>query len=192
MLALALAFGATNGDFDVVVLFSDAAREGPNPGTFESTKPEILAESEVLKKSSTDLLAALPEDLNADEPREQLQRHVHWLEHWIRRDKPQSCIHDPADILAYDLPGVMSAFDRWYETTAAPHPELANRLRRHIQSGDMASAVREGFAAWKTRVVEMFGLPDDVGTAQQHRRELEDAWSRAERRQNPGKIAPLE
>ena len=28
--------------------------------------------------------------------------------------------------------------------------------------------------------------------ANQHRRELEEAWYRAERRQNPGKIAPLE
>ena len=28
--------------------------------------------------------------------------------------------------------------------------------------------------------------------AKQHRRELEDAWRRAERRQNPGKIAPLD
>ena len=28
--------------------------------------------------------------------------------------------------------------------------------------------------------------------ARQHRRELQDAWQRAERRQNPGKIAPLE
>ena len=28
--------------------------------------------------------------------------------------------------------------------------------------------------------------------AKQYRRELEEAWSRAERRQNPGKIAPLE
>ena len=28
--------------------------------------------------------------------------------------------------------------------------------------------------------------------AKQHRRELQDAWQRAERRQNPGKIAPLE
>ncbi len=28
--------------------------------------------------------------------------------------------------------------------------------------------------------------------ANQHRRELEEAWRRAERRQNPGKIAPLD
>ena len=28
--------------------------------------------------------------------------------------------------------------------------------------------------------------------AKQHRRELEEAWRRAERRQHPGKIAPLE
>ena len=124
----------------------------------------------MLKKSSTGLLAALPDDLDADEPREQLQRHVHWIEQWIRRDQPESCLHDPADILAYDLPGVMSAFDHWYETTATPHPELANRLRRHIQSGDMASAVREGFAVWKTRVVEMYGLPDDVDGSRLARR----------------------
>ena len=28
--------------------------------------------------------------------------------------------------------------------------------------------------------------------AKQHRRELQDAWQRAERREHPGKIAPLE
>ena len=28
--------------------------------------------------------------------------------------------------------------------------------------------------------------------AKQHHRELQDSWQRAERRQNPGKIAPLE
>ena len=28
--------------------------------------------------------------------------------------------------------------------------------------------------------------------AEQHRRELEEAWRRAERRQDPGKIAPLD
>jgi len=165
----------------ILVLLSRwiAAREEPDPGTFESTKPELLAKLELLKKSSTELLEALPDDLDADEPRGHMKRHVYWLEYWIQRDKPASCLHDPADILDTDLPGIMGAFDHWYDSTAAPHPELASRLRRHIQSGDLASAAREGFAVWKTRVVEMFGLPDDIDGSRLAKRLFDESGAAA-------------
>ena len=138
-----------------------AARDEAALEAFESSKLEILVEVETLKKSSEELLAAIPRTSTSESlARTAPSRCVYRIFH--RKDKPQSCLHDPSDILANDLPAVMSAFDDWYESTAAPHPELASRLRKHIQSGDMTSAVREGFAFWKTRIVKTFDLPDNI------------------------------
>lgn len=155
-------------------------RDEPDLVALGSLKPEILVEVEALKTSSKELLAALPEEVDIGESGGQLDRHVGFIEYWIRRDRPQSCLHDPSDILVNDLPGVMSAFDRWYDATAAPHPELVNRLRRHIQSGDMKSAVRDGFAIWKTRIVELFGLPDDIDGSRLSNRLFDEQGATAE------------
>ncbi len=154
--------------------------DGSSATTFDKLKPDILAECEVLKVATSKLLEALPENLKTSKSCDGLKRHANFIEHWIRKDKPESCLHDPVDILSDDLPGIVRAFDGWYDSKVVPYPELQKRLSRHIQADDMTSAVREGFAFWKTRVVEMFDLSDDIDGSRLATRLFDDLESATE------------
>lgn len=136
---------------------TDSAR-----AAFGDAQPMLLVAAGALRQAVENLMKAMPGDIEMGEHQDLLYRHLHFIDVYLNKEEPAHCLKDPVDILNYDLPGIVDAFDRCYKRTASPHPQFDKQLRRHIEAGDMNAAVREGFAVWKTRIVERWDLPEDL------------------------------
>ena len=60
-----------------------------NPVTSEHSKLEIIRELGELKRVWQEMSNALPGDLKTDDS-SQLDRHIYYIDYWIRRDQPKS------------------------------------------------------------------------------------------------------
>ena len=69
---------------------------------------------------------------------------------------------DPVDILGADVPTVLQCFDEWCHSQAPQDPDLSKRLEPYIKAGQLNAAVRETWAIFKTRMVNMFNLPSTL------------------------------
>lgn len=115
-----------------------------------------------LENAIEDLHAVLPEDVQYAGS---LGRHLMFTRYYLDRKSPDGCAHDADDILHRDLPLLLERFDDWYQTQSRLDLELLRRLEAFTQSAHVNSAVREGWAAFKTRSVESLGLSEDVDGA---------------------------
>ncbi len=112
-------------------------------------------------------LAQAVEALQAALPKEvrhvgHLGRHLMFTRHYLDKKSPDNCAHDAADILHRDLPLVLERFDAWYEAQSRLDPALIQQLEAFTQLAHVNSAVREGWAAFKTRSVGSFDLSQDI------------------------------
>ncbi len=69
---------------------------------------------------------------------------------------------DPVDIVAYDLPDALGLFEEWYERQSPTDSILGTRLEPHITNGQLNAALREAWPVFKTRMVEVFRLADNL------------------------------
>ena len=64
--------------------------------------------------------------------------------------------------MSRDIPGVLKLFERWYDLKSPSDNEFDARLRPHITNGQLNSALREAWPLFKTRMVEAFGLDNEL------------------------------
>ena len=57
---------------------------------------------------------------------------------------------------------MLKEFERWYEQQSPTDTALGDRLYPHITGGQLNPALREAWPLFKTRMVEAFGLTDDL------------------------------
>lgn len=112
-----------------------------------------------LEHAIEELRAVLPEEVRYVG---NLGRHMMFSRHYLERKSPERCIGDAHDILHQDLPLLVAKFDKWYQTQSRLDPDLLKRLEAFTQLAHINSAVRECWAAFKTRNVESFELSESV------------------------------
>ncbi len=114
---------------------------------------------EELNQAVEELRAALPKEVRHVG---HLGRHLMFTRHYPDKKSPDTCAHDAADILLRDLPLVLERFDAWYETQSRLDAALILQLEAFTQLAHVNSAVREGWAAYKSRSVGGFDLSQDI------------------------------
>ena len=115
-----------------------------------------------MEQAIEELRAVLPEEVrNAGK----LGRHLEFTRDYLRKKSPDSCAHDADDILHHDLPLLIERFDAWYLAQSRLDPELLQRLEAFTQLAHVNSAVREGWASFKTRSVGCFDLSENIDGA---------------------------
>ena len=117
-----------------------------------------------LRNSVDKLLTALPPDAReaVHEGRSGLLRHLSFIEYWLGKNSPIGCTQDPIDIARRDLPAVLALFDEWYERHSSGSTELPDRLAPFITTGQLNAAVREAWAIFKSRLVDLFEVSDEL------------------------------
>ena len=113
-----------------------------------------------LRRAVEKLLSALPSD--ADINSHSLRRHLAWIDRRLKENAPSLCAPDPIDIVRSDIPGVLNQFDKWYASQTDLDQDLSARLMPFIESGQMDAAVRAAWPIFKTRMVDRFGISEEI------------------------------
>ena len=58
--------------------------------------------------------------------------------------------------------GFLKQFDKWYASQLALDQDLSARLMPYIESGQMDAAVRAAWPIFKTRMVDRFGISEEI------------------------------
>ncbi len=124
--------------------------------------PDLQREAASLRSAADELFGALPERVQSEARAGRFYRHIGFIDYWLDKKSPSACIGDPVDILQLDLPEILESFDKWYESQSPTDTALKSRLLPLIANGQLNAAVREVWAVFKTRIVEMFGLPPNL------------------------------
>lgn len=113
-----------------------------------------------LRMAVESLITALPTGVGSVG---ELEQHMAWGRYWIdEKGRPREWGSDARSIVERDLPTVLNAFNDWYATASGVDPELVERLHPFNSVAHINSAIRETWAIFKTRVIEAYGLPDDI------------------------------
>ena len=126
--------------------------------------PSLQRDADRLRASVDKLLTALPSDIReaVQGSRTGLRRHLWFIEHWLGKNDPISCAHDPIDIGKHDLPAALALFDEWYERHSPGSTNLPDRLAPFITTGHLNAAARETWVIFKSRLVDLFELSDEL------------------------------
>lgn len=115
-----------------------------------------------LEQAIDELRTALPEEVRHVG---YLGRHLRFSRIYLGQKSPEQCVGDAHDILHQDLPLLLEKFDDWYQVQSRLDHDLLQRLEAFTHLAHVNSAVRECWAAFKTRSVGSFKLPEDVDGA---------------------------
>lgn len=126
--------------------------------------PDLLREAADLQASVDKLLTALPSDIRnaVQEGRTKIRRHLYFINHWLDESSPAGCVQDPIDIARLDLPALLALFDEWYERQSPGSAQLPDRLAPLVTTGQLNAAVREAWAIFKSRMVDLFRVSDEL------------------------------
>lgn len=89
-----------------------------------------------------------------------LFRHLYFMSRNLARDDPDASAGDIRDICHYDLPEIERAFAEW--TTGKFDAELAEKMKPLLAHREWDSAIRKAFPILKARLVQRFGMPEDI------------------------------
>lgn len=65
-------------------------------------------------------------------------------------------------LCAATYPGVLNQFDKWYASQTDLDQDLSARLMPFIESGQLDAAVRAAWPIFKTRMVDRFGISEEI------------------------------
>ena len=91
-----------------------------------------------------------------------LARHAFWCRHWIDKNRPLSCGSDPHEILERDLPAVIVGFERWYRRQSKIDEVFTQRMAPFGKSELINSSIREAWTVFKTEIVDILDLPNNL------------------------------
>ena len=129
------------------------------PGAVEKYLPDLRSTAASLCTAVDKFLEALPSEVREQiRGHTNLMRHLCWIDYWLGKRSPDSCMGDPVDIVAYDLPDALGLFEEWYERQSPTDSILGTRLEPHITNGQLNAALREAWPVFKTRMVEVLSL----------------------------------
>ena len=153
---LAMAVSAEASNFTVALTRCQLAM-------FDTSVEDARLVAASLRTAASEFWSAIPEEVKTNCPgRHQMWRHLHWIQYRLDRNQPGACVSDPVDILEADVPAVLQCFDDWCDRQAPQDFDLGKRLEPHIKAGQLNAAVRETWAIFKTRMVNMFNLPSTL------------------------------
>ena len=125
--------------------------------------PSLIGGAASLGEAIDKFLSALPAELQENNRGEDgLRRHLYWINRRFNEGIPTCCTEDPIDIAKVDIPSVLTGFEKWYAERCRPDRKLESRVRPLIEAGQLNSALREAWAIFKTRMVEVFGVSGDI------------------------------
>ena len=162
-LAIAASGEATKLALALSTCVGDQQVAADSQGVFNAHLPGLTSQATALRAAVDEFRKALP--LEAQDPideRTHLGRHLWFIDHWLQKNAPASCAHDPVDIVSIDLPKALGIFEEWYSAHSPPNETLNSRLGPHIANGQLNAAVREAWVIFKTRMVDLFNLPADT------------------------------
>ena len=162
-----VAIAVTSDATTLAVSLSSCVSRSHLPGyreRLEAEIPTLQAEAARLRSSVDKLLSALPSDVSdsIQAGHTNLKRHLYFIDLWLGRSQPGSCLQDPIDISKLDLPEVLALFDDWYERCSPTSAELPNRLAPFMATGQLNAALRETWAIFKSQMVNLFGVSDEL------------------------------
>ena len=124
--------------------------------------PDLQRQVDSLDSSVEQFENALPTDFSFKRNAHNLKRHLYWIRRRINERAPSLCVTDPIDIASRDIFETLDDFESWYKSKSPEDSEFASRLKPFIIRGEHNAAVREAWAIFKTRMVNKFGLPDNL------------------------------
>ena len=129
----------------------------------EEYLPDLRSNEISLRVAVDKLFEALPTEARQEIlEATNLMRHLGWIKYRLAQNLPGACRIDPIDIVKLDVPEVLKRFEKWYERHSPTAITFENRLERHIATGDLNAALREAWPFFKTRMVTMFGITDNL------------------------------
>ena len=163
----ALAMEASAAAIRLGLSLSDCVAKSRDPdyeSDLSDLLPEIGREAADLERAIDNLLAACPKAVKSREMRNNrgLLRHMSWIKRYIAQRKPTHCAHDPVAIAEMDIPQVLARFNRWYENQAPVDTGLQEGVSSLVSVGELDSALRKAWVYFKTKAVELFGLPESL------------------------------
>ena len=124
--------------------------------------PDLQKHADTLVSSVKQLEDALPTEFDFKFHASKLLRHLSWIRRRINERAPSLCVIDPIDIASRDIFETLDEFESWYQRKSAGDSELASRLKPFIVRGEHNAAVREAWAIFKTRMVNRFGVSNNL------------------------------
>ena len=161
------AMSASAAATDLALAISDCVaeqRSAEEPrATITNHLPTLLGKAQSLSSAVDKFYDTLPPELREDvDQRTRLGRHLYWINRRLDEGHPGACTRDPVDIACADIPDVLELFETWYERHSPTDSKFGTGLKPHIDNGNLNAALREAWPVFKTRMVDAFGLPDDI------------------------------
>ena len=160
--AMAVSAEATSLALSLSQCAADLKIKGNSSDVIDEHLPGLKSLGASLRNAVERLKEALPLEVRKEMGRTNLMRHLHFIDFYLERRSPSSCLHDPDDIVSGDLPKVLELFEKWYECQSPTDSTLVARLEPYLTNGQLNAALREVWPFFKTRMVDMFGLAEDV------------------------------
>ena len=124
--------------------------------------PDLQRQFDGLVSAVEQFKNALPADFQFNLHANKLVRHLSWIRRRINERKTSLCVSDPIDIASSDIFETLDKFESWYRRKSLGDTDFASRLKPFIVRAEHNAAVREAWAIFKTRMVDKFGVPDNL------------------------------
>jgi hypothetical protein len=92
----------------------------------------------------------------------ELKRHIGFIHYWLEKGKPSACVGDPVALVQADLPGVLRVFDDSQQQVAVEAVGFTDSIEPFIKTGHYDAALREAWVVFKSRMVAIFGLSEEL------------------------------
>lgn len=122
---------------------------------------DLLLDVRILGAAYQSLEQALPVGISSGS----LARHLHFLEYYLERSRPEDCRDDINDVCRVDLPKLEKAIRARSADQQHYDAELAEKVGRLLEERHLDSAIRKAFVILKERLVHSFVLAPDLDGA---------------------------
>jgi hypothetical protein len=120
---------------------------------------ELLLDAKALQKRLEYFFSVIPDGLNATN---NAFRHMHFMIHYLEKDRRSSCEQDIKDILQFDLPEARNRIKSWANNLHYVDADIRSELSVLIRTGQFDSAIRKAFVLLKTRICERYEFSIEI------------------------------